>query len=246
MNHLLSSAYWALPHDLRRSLSKVTSPTQYRKLRSLRHQGQDGVGLEPLDRHRAIFVHIPKAAGTSIVKSLFGCEGGWHMTLRQYSLIYSADELNAAFKFTFVRNPWDRLYSAFSYLKSGGRNLADRRWAERHLAHVADFSAFVHDWLPGVDLESSYTHLIPQYRFLRLQGEAPRVDFIGRFETIAEDYETIRARIGTGKPLAHLNPSSRAQDYRDVYTEDMKQIVARAYHKDIMLFDYAFDGVKPS
>ncbi|WP_152052732.1 sulfotransferase family 2 domain-containing protein [Tautonia marina] len=242
MTQLLSSAYWALPHDLRRSLSKLSSPTQYRKRCSLRQQGQNGVGLEPLDRHHAIFVHIPKAAGTSIVKSLFGCEGGWHMTLRQYSLIYSAEELNAAFKFTFVRNPWDRLYSAFSYLKAGGRNQADRQWAEQHLARVADFPTFVHEWLPRVDLESSYTHLIPQYRFLRIQGDTPRVDFIGRFETIADDYETIRARIGTGEPLAHLNPSSRAHDYRDVYTEDMKQIVAQAYHKDISLFHYTFEG----
>ncbi|WP_169978128.1 sulfotransferase family 2 domain-containing protein [Tautonia rosea] len=125
------------------------------------------------DRHHALFVHIPKAAGTSIVRSLFGCEGGRHMTLRHYSLISSAQELKDAFKFTFVRNPWDRLYSAFSYLKGGGRGQADQLWAEQHLTRVPDFRAFVLDWLPGVDLESSYTHLVPQYHFLRIRGDTP-------------------------------------------------------------------------
>lgn len=47
------------------------------------------------------------------------------------------------FKFAFVRNPWDRLVFTYFFLKNGGVNEMDRRFAAEHLARYDGFAAFV-------------------------------------------------------------------------------------------------------
>jgi hypothetical protein len=206
----------------------------------------------PFDRHRCVFVHIPKAAGTALAHGLLGYpktgsyQGPGHTTLRQYALIFREQEFRRYFKFTFVRNPWDRLHSAFTYLKQGGWNQADRAWAEANLAGIDDFESFVCRWLPAVDVERSWIHLQPQYLFLRLQGDRPSVNFIGRFETLESDYQAVASRLGVRAELEHLNKTRRSQRYRDAYTDEMKEIVANVYRKDIELFGYEFDHINTS
>lgn len=63
---------------------------------------------------RAIFIHVPKAAGTSIARALFD-EKSKHLALNRY-WAFNAAATKAYFKFAFVRNPWDRFQSAFHYL----------------------------------------------------------------------------------------------------------------------------------
>jgi hypothetical protein len=240
----LSTAFWALPHEVRRAVWRALRPGQFREAWKQRQQVERRDSLQPFDRYRCLYVRVPKAAGTSVGRSLFGSDVGSHTTLRGYSLIFSEGEFREYFKFTIVRNPWDRLFSAFSYLKGGGRNASDRRWAEANLAGIDGFETFVTDWLPRADIENSYVHLVPQYRFLRLRGDDPAVDFIGHVESINEDFETIRSQLGIAAELSHLNQSSRSRNYHQVYTNEMKAIVARAYRKDIDLLGYEFDGLR--
>jgi hypothetical protein len=80
-------------------------------------------------KHRFIFIHIPKTAGTSIEEALRdeSCQllpGEWdyrraphaplnHLTLQEVADcgILTPAQLKSYFKFCFVRNPWDRLVS---------------------------------------------------------------------------------------------------------------------------------------
>jgi hypothetical protein len=196
-----------------------------------------------MDRLRCLFVHVPKAAGTSVASCLFECKVG-HITLRRYSLIFEAEAFREYFKFAVVRNPWDRLFSAFRYLKGPECLELDRAWANAHLSGIDTFERFVLDWLPRNNVDISYVHLVPQYRFLRLRGDAPAVDFLARFESLSQDFEHIRKRLGVEASLSHLNRSSRPGDYRDAYTNEMKEIVGRVYRKDVAALGYVFDGVR--
>ena len=199
----------ALPHDAARRVLAALAPGDYARLQALRH-GRDGDPgepvLAPFDRHRCIFVHIPKCAGMSIAQSLFGRYVTGHMPLRTYRYVYSSGELRAYYKFTFVRNPYDRLVSAFLFMQRGGMHEADRRWASEHVQGYRDFEEFVLRGLPRPEVRR-YFHFTPQLDFVtlpRLRG--PQVDFIGRFETLDRDFPAVAGRLGLTAALAGPEP----------------------------------------
>lgn len=75
---------------------------------------------QKFDDNRFIFIHIPKVAGISLIHALgFEHEHRWHMPLKYYQHI-SEEKFEQYFKFAFVRNPWDRVFSAYQFLAQGG------------------------------------------------------------------------------------------------------------------------------
>jgi hypothetical protein len=212
---------------------------RYRHLKALRTRESGGYSLIPFDRHRCIFVHIPKAAGVSVSKKLFGCLGGGHPPIADYAHVFSPAEFKDYFKFTFVRNPWDRLLSAYMFLAKGGFNEGDAEWAKRNLAPYANFRDFVKGWVNEKNIWSKQ-HFYPQSYFLTLNGEIA-VDFVGRFENIDSDFEVVAQRLGLDNRLDHLNSSGK-KNYRDYYDEECADVVASVYREDIALFGYHFDS----
>src|SRR6056297_1571221 len=93
---------------------------------------------------QCIFLHVPKAAGTSLRKSIYGSKS-YHIPAVRYK---SVDEIkfDEYFKFCFVRNPYDRLLSAYEYLKircHSDMSSPDHRWAASNLTIHRDFEDFV-------------------------------------------------------------------------------------------------------
>jgi len=77
-----------------------------------------------LDKHKTIFVHIPKNAGTSI-KTIFDKNHvkreGEMPTVHEHKTIHeiktkNPEEYNFYKKFAIVRNPYDRMVSWYTYL----------------------------------------------------------------------------------------------------------------------------------
>lgn len=190
---------------------------------------------------KAIFVHIPKCAGVSVARSLFGNFGGTHTRISNYMLAFSHEEFSSFFKFTFVRDPWDRLASAYFFLKKGGMHDLDAQWAEENLKGHESFEQFVMAWLSPANAEKSL-HFVPQYRFICKPGsQTPEVDFIGRFENIQQDFSLIADRMGVEASLAEENVTAvSVERYKDLYTEQMRDKVASVYQVDIKLFGYRF------
>jgi len=240
----LFSVFWKLPYDVRRATFHLIFPKLYNQWQSLRRNGdvrEDEVSLAPFDKFKCIFIHIPKCAGTSLAIALFGNKGGGHKPILQYQLIYSQVEFNKYFKFAFVRNPWDRVVSAYSFLKSGGATEKDRLWAETHLKSYPDFRSFVRDWLKPGNVYS-YHHFIPQYRYLSgVEKTSMDIDFIGRYETLHQDFERICEKLNIATSLdQHNKTEGRQIGYKDYYDSHTKKIVADVYKDDIELFDYSF------
>ena len=77
---------------------------------------------------------------------------------------------------------------------------------------------------------------MPQHDFVTVRGKLG-VDFIGRFENLAEDYEHIRQATGMGVPLEKYN----ARDDKKARPEldaDVRGIIEKVYEKDFELFGY--------
>lgn len=246
LQEAMMSLLWRFPYDQRQRIFKTFSPKGYRHFQEMREFDTDrGRSLKPFDEHKCIFVHITKCAGISIATSLFGNLGGGHLRIPHYQLIFSQREFDEYFKFTFVRNPWDRLVSAFLFLKKGGANKIDRKWAEENLSQYPDFDSFVNQWVTRKNV-NTWKHFVPQYKFLCQPGKkTPVVDFIGHFECINDDFETIQKRLQSKTSLQHLNKTEGVKKkYQEYYTETTKKIVADVYDEDIGIFGYDFDNAQ--
>jgi len=192
------------------------------------------------DEYKCIFIHIPKVAGTSITKTLFGC-GSRHLRYTEYKKA-NPKKFRSYFKFSFVRNPWDRLYSAYSFLRKGGMNEMDRQWAEEHLAGYADFESFVKGWVTREHIWN-WIHFYPQYYFICDDRLNLKMDFVGRLESLDKDFTYVQQKLGVPvKPLPRINVSGNEKAYIQHYNEETRKIVADVYAEDIKMFSYTFDN----
>lgn len=206
---------------------------------------------------QALFIHIPKCAGISLAKTLQP-----HIEVHRigphskYQHIFGTEsELirEEIFTFTFVRDPWARLVSTFFYIMQGGRAEIDKRRRDRYLKqYKGNFRRFVRDiesWFDIQEEDSIYKdryipHFRPQYEFIIDASGQPAVDFIGRVETITEDFTRLCRELDIpGLSLAKSNKSTHLK-YQAYYDEETSAIVADYYARDIELFNYTFSPEK--
>ncbi|MDG5490135.1 sulfotransferase family protein [Psychroserpens sp. SPM9] len=220
---------------------KLKEYQEYRGYQNLRHQ--EGHVYQRFDVTQSIFVHIPKAGGISIIKSLYGeqANGFGHPTYQRFLKLFGKSDYNKYFKFTFVRNPWDRLYSAYSFLKKGGMNHLDKAFCNEVLIDYPDFESFVMNWLNADNIEN-WIHFKPQYQFITDRNMALVVDFVGKFENFESDFKIIAEKLKMPVELGHHNKTNNSKNtsYREVYTPEMKEKIRSLYKDDISLFDYQF------
>lgn len=238
---LYNKLIWKLPYTVRYYFLKLRHPKGFQQKQALRQIETKGnhMSLKGFDDLKCIFVHIPKAAGISVNKALFGTYGGSHMKLKDYQLIFSKTEFYEYYKFTFVRNPWDRLVSTYFFLKNGGFHEKDKEWFDDNLSQFENFEDFVLNWL---NIENSYKwiHFIPQYEFVTVNNKV-LVDDVYKLENIEDGMSSISKKLNLSLELRHENKNpDRNIKYRDYYSSKTKEIVNLVYKKDIELFDYQF------
>jgi hypothetical protein len=190
----------------------------------------------------SIFIHIPKTAGTSIGEAIYGHWVG-HVPLSRFAA-FDDRKFKSFFKFSFVRNPWDRLLSAFAHLKGGGEPLARREslWSERYLGNFESFEQFVLALRDGEfrSVIVGDVHFRPQLDWITLPGsERIAVDYLGRFESLEEDYSQVAHRLGIAGNLPMRKQTTRPR-YRDAYSAEMSKIVEEIFRNDIERLGYDF------
>lgn len=197
--------------------------------------------------HQAILVRVPKTAGTSMAAALKSFEVGKpHRNILQIRDAVEAarqagrlppgsqlppDWFDRFYKFGFVRNPWSRTVSM--YKRKEGIQMADRM----------SFDEFV-DW---IDCASATCIHPSRHRnqldwFTDTDGNV-LVDYIGKFETLNEDWEKICSRLSVQAFLGHRNHNpSNNRPYTEYYTERTREIIRRKFAVDIDYFGYEFEA----
>ncbi|MEM9302227.1 MAG: sulfotransferase family 2 domain-containing protein [Pseudomonadota bacterium] len=201
-------------------------------------------------RFETVFVHVPKTAGQSIEQAFIDRHGlTWetraplllrpnpdpgkgpyrlaHLLAGEYVGLGHIEEeqFRAYFKFGFVRNPWERLVSAYAYLG---------------LDRSQTFADFVRNRVPLARDKDRF--LLPQRRYL-FAGDRCLVDFVGRFENLAKDFKVVCDRSGLGPTvLPHENRVPRDRPWPEFFDAELTARVADLYAEDIDTFGYAEDA----
>lgn len=138
------------------------------------------------------------------------------------------EHYNSYFKFTFVRNPWDR---AFSWYKNVMRDEVH----SKDLGLVNNIS--FEDFLKG---NIGVRALRPQTYWIKDYNGNINMDFIGKFENLQNDFNVVAETLNlTQFQLPHELKSDN-KSYKEFYSDKTKDIVWDFYKKEIKLFDYEF------
>ncbi|MCX6973237.1 MAG: sulfotransferase family 2 domain-containing protein [Verrucomicrobia bacterium] len=198
-----------------------------------------------------LFVHIFKTAGTSITDSLARfCyrpdstrPSNWmaffstnwtkihrkpikkHATATEIRDSLDREIFNSVFKFTFVRNPWDWQVSLYHYILENPEN-----HGYEETMKMGSFRNFVFS-----REKLSFT----QTSCLVDESGNLLVDFVGKFENLDQDFQSICRKVGIAACLPHINKSKRT-DYQDYYDAETRDLTARLYAEDIERFGYTF------
>ena len=188
--------------------------------------------------HKCIFTHIPKSAGTSIHNVLRGKDmQGWsdHKTLSQNISASTKDY----FKFTYVRNPWDRFVSSYFYFKNYGRDGKGDVRMGKIVNRYSTFTKFVLDFHNIPESYWVYPHFKSQLTWIDFLP----IDFIGQYELLQPHFDHVCDNIGIERQqLPHTN-ESKHKHYTTHYNEDTIQAVAKIYRRDIEELGYDFNGI---
>ncbi len=176
------------------------------------------------------------------VHKLFISEGA-QISKAQF-LAEMGNKYHRYFKFAFVRNPWDRLVSCYlSKLVQGGRGMQLGSYGDVTLRRNMTFEEFA-GAVCRIPDEMANTHFRSQYITVCDDGPNKTVlaDFVGRLETLDEDFRVVAERIGLKANLSHTgrSRSRNSLSYRDFYDERLARMVSERYHEDANIFGYSF------
>ncbi len=150
-----------------------------------------------------------------------------HLSIAQVRPYLGETVVDEYFKFSFVRNPFDRFVSYCSFMtRQQGTFDRDPQGTMRKI---------LFDLRP-----MDHVHFQTQASLLADDHDRLAVDFIGRVETMQASYDAVCERIGIpGRALDKVN-SSRRGDYRQYYDQALIDGVSTLYRRDLELFDYSF------
>jgi hypothetical protein len=213
-------------------------------------------------KYNFLYVHIAKTGGTSVrtvlnklrwrdpmyylmfpghkISNMTG-----HITATKFPRhagVIAAKEMlpdalfNKLYKFAFVRNPWDLQVSSYHHIQRERPEL---------LKDIKDFNQFIEykfdparPYIFHFDIATKLQtdHLID------LRGDII-VDFVGRYENLQDDVNTVKNALGLKNfAIPHKRKANdRNKDYRSYYNNTSIEAVAHHYAQDITLLNYHFE-----
>ena len=198
-------------------------------------------------KYNFLFVHIPKTAGNSVQSVLqqysedeiivnsyqdginrFDLQTpkynlSKHSRLIVYKRRLEKELYRKLFKFTIVRNPWDRMISYYFSPHRGNPEWDRDRFIE-----------FVK--------ESDSVKSFLSTGFFNNIGNRPfkNLDFILRFENLAKDFELLCEKLNIEETIIpHVN-ISKHEHYSFYYDEELVNLVASRFRQEIDYFGYSF------
>lgn len=193
---------------------------------------------------KCIFIHIPKTAGTSIEQfikdngkneiSYLGVRNNRSLHhLLAYELKLELSYLyNQYYKFSIIRNPYDRLLSEYYWTPIRGVGYKSNQTK-------ADFITYVAKVVKNkLFFENIYNdHFIPQHCFV-FKGKNLLVDHIFRYEDLDYIIDFLKKRFNINRNFPCLNKSDHSIKKTE-WNNRQKERIYKIYEKDFIIFNYS-------
>lgn len=172
---------------------------------------------------------------TETEKRICGLKNMQHFTFKELKKILPAETVNSYFKFSVVRNPYDRVISEYFHCKNGDSRL-QRPYNDMTLENFINsvFSLSEEDRIFYCDghMETQSSYLVDENNSIN------GLDKIYRFENFSECLIDLKTRTGSTIKEVHSRKTERNSDYNTYYTPEIKKKVYDFYKIDFDTFGY--------
>lgn len=135
-------------------------------------------------------------------------------------------------KFSVVRNPWARAVSL--YFRSEGIKLSERM----------SFDAFVERMSYANDTCVNPSRHQNQLDWLIDDNGRIAVDFVQKLEELGSKTDELNSKLQGRCKIGHarlnVNPASKSDEYRNIYTDASRKRIASLFEKDVDYFEFSF------
>lgn len=205
-----------------------------------------------------IFIHIPKTGGSFIERNLKNIKFkifnkktifGGHQNYKWF--IKNIVNINTYDIFTIVRNPYNRIISAFYYLIKPERIEGDKKEIE-YLGNPLNLSTFIDNIyneykINKINKINRYIHITLQYKFLiNDENKIASNISIFKYETLDKDFFNFISKYKNNNKVYNLfikdiyNNIKIKEDYEihNILSKDDISKINEIYDEDFKLFNY--------
>lgn len=187
---------------------------------------------------KCIFIHINKCGGTTI-DHFFTGDFSDHIKAARY-MITNPWAFERYFKFTIVRNPWDRMVSFYEYQVKRGWDKYEHVMDSLTMERIT-FNEFIQSevYFKSMPTQTNL-NTNPCLDWIVDDEDNLLVDYIGRFENFQASFDVVCDKLNIDHvTLPKLNSTNRGH-YTDYYDDISLNIIGEQFKRDIDYFGYVY------
>jgi len=195
-----------------------------------------------LNDKNLIFIHVPKCAGTSVSDSLNMSLLGHYTAEKRVAQQPKHPHIGERgyTSFAIVRNPWDRLVSAYEYCQMKVSSHYKVTHEDYHILGNCSFEK-------TIEIIDTHRHILKhpgwfdQYDWIYGYDDKQKVDKVFKYENLNQELPRyLKDNFNIDLNLSLLNKSNRT-DYKKYYNELLIEKVRKIYYRDIVTFGYTYE-----
>ena len=210
-----------------------------------------------------IWYKVPKTAGTSMFRGVMLREIddviSYKAKPKEFNKWWDEltdEKINEYYTFTFVRNTFDRLVSAFTHIIIENTLKSFREvWPILNndkplpagftfdtvylLFHLFVTRCLEHYDLSDQKMSSGSVHWIPQHYFFEFNGYQ-HVDFLGMYENLEDDWKQVAKKIGVSEKLPFVGASNTGKTFNKT-REKLSNISWNRYYIDKQIINKVYE-----
>ena len=184
---------------------------------------------------KCVFIHIQRTGGSSIINLLYDQPDSEVIIHSQHGNARSPEsnllsKHPSYFKFSLVRNPWDRIFSWYTLINSNNFGSIKEESIKYEEFLIKDLA-----FAPG----DPYFHY-NQLDYLRDKDNDLLIDKIYRYENYQDNIQDLSKQLNFGVSDIQKMNQTFHKDYRTYYTDRSKALIFEKCRDDIDYFGYQF------